>query len=258
MPDQKADFSSEYESLFNTCVIDNNRFAEIDAVISKMLANKSTYDDVADKLKIPWYFIAIIHCMEGSLSFKKHLHNGDSLEAKTIQVPKGRPLAGQPPFSWEDSAVDALTMEGFLVNTDWSITGMLYLFEKYNGMGYRKRGIHSPYLWSFSNHYTSGKFTVDGSFDPNAISKQVGAAVLLRRMSEKQVAIKGEVDTISIIKSVGAQVKFDPKNVQEKASQLQQLLNSVGLHLRVDGIAGKNTSDAFFSISGTHLQGDNR
>src|SRR5688572_18036915 len=41
----------------------------------------------------------------------------------------------------------------------------------------------SPYLWSFSNHYTNGKFTSDSNFDPNAVSKQCGCAILVRHMA---------------------------------------------------------------------------
>ncbi len=209
---------NEYRFLFDTCIINEKKFPEIDEVISKMVNSKATYDAIAKTTNIPWNFIAIIHCMEGSLSFKKHLHNGDPLTGRTVQVPKNRPAAGNPPFTWEESAVDALRFEGFTTKTDWSITGILSSFEKYNGMGYRKRGIHSPYLWSFSNHYTRGKFTNDGMFDPNAVSKQVGAAVLLRRMSEKQIAVKGEADTITMIKRFGAEVVFDPNNFHENAA----------------------------------------
>jgi lysozyme family protein len=43
----------------------------------------------------------------------------------------------------------------------------------------------SPYLWSGSQHYTSGKFVADGTFDPDAVSKQSGAAVILRRMVDQ-------------------------------------------------------------------------
>ncbi len=123
-------------------------------------------------------------------------------------------------------------------------------------MGYRRKGIHSPYLWSFSNHYTKGKFTNDGVFDSNAVSKQCGAAVLLRRMSEKQIAVKGDSDSISLIKSLGENVVFAPNTFHDIAARLQTLLNSVGLHLRVDGKAGRNTSDAFHVISGKFLKGD--
>ncbi|MDQ3815011.1 MAG: hypothetical protein M3347_13810, partial [Armatimonadota bacterium] len=36
-------------------------------------------------------------------------------------------------------------------------------------------------------HYTKGKFVADGVFDPNAVSKQCGAAVLLRRMIDREI-----------------------------------------------------------------------
>lgn len=259
MPTNQANpFSEEYRSLFDSCIIREERFPEIDETISAMTANRGRYESVAAELAIPWNFIAIIHCMEGSLSFKKHLHNGDPLTARTVQVPKGRPAAGKPPFTWEESAADALTIEGFSSRTDWSIPGMLLAFENFNGMGYRKKGIHSPYLWSYSNHYSKGKFTADGIFNPNAVSKQCGAAVLLRRMSEKEIAVKGEVDTITNIKRLGEEVIFDPVNFHENASRLQTLLNSVGLHLRVDGKAGERTSDAYRAISGKFLKGDDR
>ncbi len=40
----------------------------------------------------------------------------------------------------------------------------------------------SPYLWSFTNHYTKGKYVADGKFDPNAPSDQVGAMALLKQL----------------------------------------------------------------------------
>jgi lysozyme family protein len=57
--------------------------------------------------------------------------------------------------------------------------------ELYNGWGYRKIGSVTPYLWSFSNLYVKGKFVRDGVLDPEVISKQTGAAVILKRMLEK-------------------------------------------------------------------------
>src|SRR5215469_15940606 len=72
---------------------------------------------------------------------------------------------------------------------DWSISGMLYRLEAYNGFGYRIRHpeVLTPYLWSYSNHYVSGKYVADGTFSASAISNQCGAAVLLRRMAESGV-----------------------------------------------------------------------
>src|SRR5947207_12520387 len=62
--------------------------------------------------------------------------------------------------------------------TDWRIPALLYQIEKYNGFGYRTRrpGVLSPYLWSASRHYMSGKFVADGTFDPAVRSRQPSPA----------------------------------------------------------------------------------
>jgi lysozyme family protein len=36
---------------------------------------------------------------------------------------------------------------------------------------------------SFSNLYSKGKFVQDGHFDPNAVSKQCGAALMLKAVA---------------------------------------------------------------------------
>jgi len=254
-----TDLENDYEHLFDTAVINENHYAEIDGYVNKIAANKATYAAVSDPLNIPWYFVGIIHCMECGLDFKTHLHNGDPLTQRTVQVPKGRPLTGNPPFTWEESATDALTIEGFTAWKDWSIPGILYCFERYNGIGYRQKGIHSPYLWSYSNNYTSGKYTADGVYDPNAVSKQCGAAVLLRRMSEKQIIHVGETDRITQIKQLGEQVTYNTSSVKsDNAAQLQALLNAAGIPLKSDGLAGRSTSNAYFTVSGKYLNGDPR
>jgi len=253
-----TDIANEYKLLFNTCIIRPEKSAEIENDVNRMIDNKATYDIVANQLNIPWYFIAIIHCMEGSLNFHTHLHNGDPLTNRTVQVPAGRPLTGTAPFKWEESAIDALTLEGFTSHTDWSVQGMLFAFEKFNGFGSRSKGISSPYLWSFSNHYTKGKFIKDHVFDPEAVSKQAGAAVLLRKMSEKQTIMDQhqQTDSLTQIKQIGELVNYDPDNFNEHAKQLQILLNDNGHHLKDDGFAGRNTSDAYHTVAGKFLQGD--
>jgi len=185
--DLTDDLRQEYQTLFDTCVIAPTRAAEIESTTTKIAANQARYESVGEPLDIPWFFIGVTHCMEGGLNFKTHLHNGDPLTARTVQVPKGRPKKGNPPFTWEESATDALTLEGFAGLDDWSLTSILYRFEKYNGFGYRSRKINSPYLWSFSNQYTQGKFGADGVFSPTLVSKQCGAAVLLRSLTERGI-----------------------------------------------------------------------
>lgn len=135
---------------------------------------------------VPWYFIACVHYMECSFSFKRHLHNGDPLTGFTVHVPAHRPMVGHnPPFTFEESAVDAIKLMKYDQVTNWSLPFILLKLEGYNGFGYNKKGIHTPYLWSFSNHYTKGKYVKDGVYDADAVSTQLGAAVILKRMEQR-------------------------------------------------------------------------
>ncbi len=177
-----AQLRSEYQNLFDTCQVRPDKQSEVNLLCSKLVNNRARYETVGTPLSIPWQFIGVIHTMECSQRFDQHLHNGDPLTARTVHVPAGRPVAGAPPFTWEESATDALQFDGLDKVTDWSLPGILYQMEKYNGFGYRIHhpDVLTPYLWSASNHYTKGKYTADGKFDPEAVSKQDGAAVLLQ------------------------------------------------------------------------------
>ena len=176
---------NEYETKFQTCTVKPSFSGEVEKVITRSLKARPRYEAVASKTNVPWHVIAVIHNLECSGRFDCHLHNGDPLRRRTVNVPAGRPLKGKAPFTWETSAIDALTYDQFTAWTDWSVAGTLYKIEAYNGLGYRKRGIPSPYLWSGSQHYVSGKYVADGKFDPKAVSSQIGAAVLLRRMDDQ-------------------------------------------------------------------------
>ena len=171
-----------YLELFDSCVILDQHRAMVNWYVSRLLDAKSgqLYDAVEDSICAPWYFIGMIHGLEGSFNFKTHLHNGDSLKAKTFHKPPGRPEVWLPPSDWASSAEDALTMENCANQPDWSLAHTLYRFEKYNGFGSRHHGINTPYLWSFSNHYTKGKYVEDGKWNPDMPSQQCGAAVMLK------------------------------------------------------------------------------
>ncbi len=159
---------------------------EVNSIVDRILANRDKYQKAQNQSGVPWSIIAVIHSLEASLNFNTHLHNGDPLSQKTVQVPKGRP-SGNPPFTWETSAADALEWEGMTKWRERTIPGALFVLERFNGSGYNQKGMTSPYLWSFSNNYKKGKFVKDGVFDPEAVSKQCGAAVLLKTMSERGI-----------------------------------------------------------------------
>ena len=174
----------EYQDLFASCVVNPDKQSAVNVIKDKIVANRQRYEQVGQATKVPWYVVATIHSLEGSLSFKTHLHNGDPLTAKTVHVPKGRP-PGTPPFKWEDSAIDALQFDNMTGVAKWTLPVILFKLEGFNGFGYRTRHpeVLTPYLWSFTNHYQKGKFVADGKFDPNAISKQYGGAAILKALS---------------------------------------------------------------------------
>lgn len=174
----------EYARLWSSMTIRPEKRAAADSVARKILAGKDRYAAVEAATGVPWKVVGIIHAMECGLSFKGHLHNGDPLTARTKQVPKGRPTAGSPPFSWEESAIDAMRYDGLDKVDDWSPESIAFELEGYNGWGYRNYHptVLSPYLWSYSTHYTKGKYVADGHWDASAVSGQCGAMVLLARL----------------------------------------------------------------------------
>jgi lysozyme family protein len=175
-------------TMFSKAVIRQHRQKEVAAIVDRIDQYKFRYNEVVEQLPgIPWWAIAVIHNMECSLSFNKHLHNGDLLSAKTKNVPAGRPLTGTPPFDWAVSAVDALKYDKFDKITDWSIGSALDALERYNGVGYRKKGVPSPYLWSFTDQYISGKYVKDGVYDSKAVSGQAGVAALIKDMQNRGI-----------------------------------------------------------------------
>jgi lysozyme family protein len=179
--------ADDYRKLFSTCRITEAKRSEVGWYVSKIVEpeRRKSYEQVYEETCVPWFFVAITHGMEASFDTKSHLHNGDPLKNKTVQVPTGRPDPWKPPADWVSSAIDAMKYDKFHEKPDWDLATCLYRWEAYNG--WRSRTLHNintPYLWSFSNHYTKGKFVADGVWDANAVSKQCGAAVMLKALVE--------------------------------------------------------------------------
>ena len=141
---------------------------------------KSRYQAVAEKTGVPWAAIAVIHERECSQDWTGSLAQGDRWDRVSVHVP-----AGRGPFkSWQEAAIDALEncTPYAARNLDWSVGGTLTVLEEYNGLGYASRGVPSPYVWSGTDQYRSGKYVRDRVYDPNAVDRQLGCAGLLMAM----------------------------------------------------------------------------
>ncbi|MEZ5850285.1 MAG: hypothetical protein R3D68_06495 [Hyphomicrobiaceae bacterium] len=175
----------EYADLWDRLTLHSNRRTQALAAANQILQHRQRYDDVARETGVPWFVIGLIHIMEADGDFDTHLHNGDPLTARTRYVPRGRPARGTPPFSWEESAVDALLLKRLDTVAEWTVERIAYELERYNGWGYR---LHhpttlSPYLWSASQHYARGKYVGDGVWSSSAVSQQIGAMVILQQLA---------------------------------------------------------------------------
>lgn len=178
------DLKEHYEELISHMEIKPDWQARVDSMARRIIAGKSRYKALGDSLEnhVPWQFIGVIHALEADLNWSTHLHNGDSLNARTRHVPAGRPVGGEPPFTWEESARDALIQKSFEKISEWPLSRCAFELERYNGWGYKFKGVPSPYLWSGSNNYSHGKYVSDGVYDPNHVSRQIGAMVILMRI----------------------------------------------------------------------------
>lgn len=157
-----------------------SRKAEAIAVATHLIGAKDRYQAVESKTGVPWAIVALIHEREASQDWTASLAQGDSWNRVSVHVPTGR-----GPFkSWQDAAVDALIdCPPYLArHKEWSLVGALTALESYNGLGYASRGVPSPYLWSGTDQYISGKFVRDGVYDPNKVDPQLGCAALLMAM----------------------------------------------------------------------------
>jgi lysozyme family protein len=188
MPPTPEQTKAGYANLWNRAKVRSEQAAAVKAVALKIIANKAKYQAVEKQTGVPWFMIGPIHNRESSLRFNAHLHCGTPLTKRTTLVPKGRPTA--PPangvaYTWEESAIDALSMppHDLAKVKTWSLERILYETEKYNGWGYLRKG-NSPYLWAATTEYRGGKYVADHVYDPNAWDKQLGCVALLKTLAD--------------------------------------------------------------------------
>jgi len=214
---------------------------------AQIAANMTAYAEVSRRTGVHRAIVGIIHSLEGNLSFRTMLHEGGLLPGPTTKEPKGR----GPFASWTDAAVDAIALktkrapvpDDPLVEGDpgpWTIEAALFWWERYNGWGYLQhhREVNSPYLWAGTPCYPRGKYASDGKFDPDLVSRQIGAAPLLAALFE-----------------IGAVARWRNEPLRAGAGgfyeqlRLQQMLNEFpGELLKVDGNAGPKTRARFKEV----------
>lgn len=188
---------SWYRLMFKYCKVNAGKETQLNRTIDAIQKGMPRYRDTIKRLGINGpraemmaYILGAIHFKEASCNFAGVLHNGEKIIGTgklTKLVPKGR----GPFISWEEAAIDALTLNGSrwkkIVEGSTDIGDILEAVEKFNGLGYIRgpgRAETSPYLWACSNINDGfGKYVRDGVYDPKASTgATVGAALILREL----------------------------------------------------------------------------
>lgn len=178
------------------------------------------YFRTSERCEVPWVLIGALHHMEGSSDFQRSLGDGSLL-------PEG--------VSWDDDAAYALLQHSSDGDILDNIPACLQFAERWNGWGYAKRNLNSPYIWSGTKAGIGvGKFVSDGTYCNTAFSAQIGVAPILKLAFE------------------AAGILPIPAGVSsEQIRSLQGLLNDIWqdhgmsiVKLRTDGYWGPKTSAA--------------
>lgn len=181
------------------------RISTFDATAKRLcaLTVKPRYLAISSATGVPWWVVAVIHEREagGPPHFDRSIAQGDPLSEVSRHEPAGRgPFLDHPTDppgqdAFYRGALDALIecSPHAAIWKDWSIGGTLCLLEQYNGLGYANMGRPSPYIWSGSDQYVSGKYVRDHVYDPHVVDSQEGCAPLLSRMMALDPSIQFSV-----------------------------------------------------------------
>ena len=233
------DLRSDYADLWRRMELLPGKVQAVSTIANRLIGFKSTYQKVSQATGVPWFVIAALHNRESDADFDTYLGNGEPLNRVTRLVPKGR----GPFASWEAGAIDALDLDRLNQVTDWSPERACYEIEKFNGFGYRTKHVNSPYLWSFSNNYQSGKYVADGVFDLSVVDQQCGAMPIIEQIMAVDPAANFQVPAIPT--SAAAATALATGSRGDRVTRLQNALKQRGYPVGdVDGIYGGMTQSA--------------
>ena len=236
---------SEYADLWQRMEVRPDRASAVNQIANRLIGSKPRYQEVARTSGVPWFVIAALHNRESDANFNTYLGNGEPLNRVTRLVPRGR----GPFATWEAGAIDALQIDGLERVRDWSPERACYEIEKFNGFGYRNNHpeVKSPYLWSFSNHYSSGKYVADGHFSSSAVDQQCGAMPIIKRIMELDPSARFSGSEVMVPTRETGPLSMGSRG--ERVRQLQGALQQQGYAVgELDGIYGTITQAAVLAF----------
>ena len=174
----KENSVNKFDFDFSEKLSDYNK-QELEQLKNIFEKNKDKYEKVAEETGIPAELICAIHYREGSCNFDTYLHNGDPLGKPTTHVPANIYFE-----DWSEAAIDAIKSQNPEIVKDGDFGSCMEFAERYNGLGYRNKGLASPYVWAGTTKYTGGMYVADGQFSASAYDKRIGVAVAMKYLMQ--------------------------------------------------------------------------
>lgn len=230
-----------YESLLATIKPANSDKADqMRGDVNKIENMLPACEDVVKGTKVPAIFLALRQMMEAGGSF-----NGQPFDGRpwshANKIYKGVIIG--PYSTWEESATafifgKAQYQPDYSKMDYWPDWKILLLLECGNGLAYANRDRNSPYLVGGSNFDSPGKYTSDGVYDPNATTKQIGAALLLkefrardteRKSAKQEQAAPAPVaaDTITVSRAAFEQMYADMTTARAQFNAAIESMNKL-------------------------------
>ena len=217
-----------YRRLWEDMVTAPTWRARIEHEGARWHANRSLYEGYRDATGayVPWWLVAAMHDQEASNDPACQIWNGERWDRKTTLVPAN--LGPWKSFRDSTEAYFAQTTHGLHLPNQTSGTTViplaLQLLEKHNGLGYAKKGKHTPYLWTGTQFGVgTGLYVSDGKYSATAEAKQAGMAPTLYWVLNGQHAL------------------YRRGLTGDSVLALQRFLNTLGCGLVEDGICGPVT-----------------
>jgi len=224
------------------------------------LINQYRYQSVSSLTSVPPKLIAALHWRESTGNFNTYLHQGDPLGQPAVNWPNNIPVFHR----WEDAAVHALNMKKGIqdqlqMTSDTTSTATIATYaEAYNGLGYHYRNVSSPYVYSGTNQYTSGKYVRDSVFNGSTVDSQLGVVPMVGAIGglDRELEPKAVDKDFLWTRVVAGQQLLRLENNGPVVEALQERLKELGYSVQVDGDFGPATAEAVRQFQRDHRLAD--
>lgn len=225
------------------------RLAAVQATAQRLVSfvDAGRYDAGCKATGVPVAWAAASFEREASSRFNLNPAQGWPLDSESKWIPHNGPFTG--PNAWTNAQVAAYEIDGLdkVGAANWVWARACYEGEVFNGMGYRARGVHTPYLWAGTSLYVRGKFTGDGVYSATTEDEQLGIVPVMWEMvrMRSQLAFADAFPEAIPSPPIVPAPQPAPAALHD-ATELQTDLNKLGAdpQLRVDGNFGRMTKGA--------------